>query len=247
VDLGELVATARRLLDDQPLSRTALRRLLGQRWPDRDPSALLHTIQYLVPLIHLPPAGTWRGSVTGPCALAEQWLGAPLAGAAPELLVRRYLAAFGPASVADLQAWSGLTRLGEVVEPLRPGLRHFRGEDGRELLDLPDAPRPEPDTPAPPRFLPAYDNLLLAHADRTRVVDEAHRRRVITPAVAPTILVDGFVRGTWTIGREGAAAVLRIEPFDRLSPADADLLAEEGDRLLALAEADAAGREVRFG
>ncbi|MGW5671325.1 winged helix DNA-binding domain-containing protein [Micromonospora sp. NPDC003776] len=216
VDLQELAAQAVALLAGEPLSRTRLRELLARRWPDRDRSALLHSVQYLLPLVHLPPAGTWGGRVDGPCALAEQWLGFAPAPAGPAVLVRRYLAAFGPASVRDVQAWSGLTRLAEVVEPIRRELRVFRDEQGRELFDLPDAERPDPETPAPPRLLPEYNNLLLAYADRTRALGNEERRRVITPAVAATLLVDGFVAGTWTIEWQGDAATLRLRPFGPL-------------------------------
>jgi Winged helix DNA-binding domain len=124
-----------------------------------------------------------------PYVLAESWIGRPLPAApSPEGMVERHLAAFGPASVNDIQAWSGLTRLREPVERLGAALRPFRDEHGRQLYDLPDAPRPDPDAPAPPRLLPAFDNLLLAHADRTRVMTDEHRRRVSYGAVVePTV------------------------------------------------------------
>ncbi|MCI4066991.1 winged helix DNA-binding domain-containing protein [Micromonospora sp. R77] len=244
VDPAELVAYAGTLLAGEPLSRTRLRELLARRWPDRDRSALLHSVQYLLPLVHLPPAGTWGGRVDGPCALAEEWLG-PLTPADPAVLVRRCLAAFGPASVRDVQAWSGLTRLAEVVEPLRGELRVFRDEQGRELFDLPDAERPDPDTPVPPRLLPEYDNLLLAYADRTRVLGAEERRRVITPAVAATVLMDGFVAGTWTIDRQGETATLVVRPFRRLDTVVEEVLLTEAERLAAFACPDQPDRAVR--
>jgi winged helix DNA-binding protein len=158
-------------------------------------------------------------------------------------MVMRYLAAFGPASVKDVQAWCWLTRLREVVERLRPRLRTFRDEHGTELFDLPDAPRPHPETPAPPRFLPEYDNLLLSHADRTRVIADEHRTRIFTRGAA---LLDGFARGAWTIRRERRTAVLLIESFGLLSPQDRTALTEEGSRLLGYAAADAQAHEVQF-
>jgi hypothetical protein len=159
-----------------------------------------------------------------------------------EAMVARYLTAFGPASVRDIQAWCWLTRLGAVVERLRPRLRVFRDEGGVELFDVPDGPRPDPETQAPPRFVPEYDNLLLSHADRSRVIADADRERVFTKGA---FLVDGFVRGTWRVARERGTASLLIEPFVALGTADRAAVEEEGERLLAFASAEAGSREVR--
>jgi hypothetical protein len=149
-------------------------------------------------------------------------------------MVLRYLGAFGPATVKDLQTWSGLTRLREVIEGLRPRLRAFRDEQGKELFDLPDAPRPDPDTPAPPRFLPEFDNLILSHADRSRAIANDYRKVIASRngMVPATVLVDGFVRGTWKTERTRGKATLVIEPFEPLSEEERDALAEEGWRLV---------------
>jgi hypothetical protein len=160
-------------------------------------------------------------------------------------MVTRYLAAFGPASVADVQAWSGLTRLREVTD--RMELRVFGTEDGRELLDLPDAPRPGPDTPAPVRFLPEFDNLLLSHTDRTRVMADEHRRRLfgVKNGVFPgTFLVDGFLRGSWRITTQRKSAVLTIMPWARTTKKDLAALTAEGGRMLTFAAPAAETRDV---
>jgi len=247
VDPAALAAAARRLLAERPLTRPELGRLLAERWPDHEPGALAWSAQFLVPLIHPPPSGTWGSRGPTPCVLAESWLGRPLRGRAssPDGMVKRHLAAFGPASVMDIQAWSGLTRLREPVERLGAELRPFRDEHGRQLYDLPDAPRPDPDTPAPPRFLPAVDNLLLAHADRTRVITDARRQRVCVGAVVePTVLVDGAVVAIWRIARARGTATLEVEPLGGLSGTTRAAVAGEGMRLLEFADADA--RDVRF-
>jgi hypothetical protein len=147
--------------------------------------------------------------------------------------------------VADIQAWSGLTRLREPVERLGTGLRRFRDGHGRILYDLPDAPRPDPDTPAPARFLPHFDNVLLAHADRTRIMTDEHRRRVSYGAVVePTLLVDGQVVAIWKLVLDRGQARLEIEPLSPLSPADRAAATQEGERLLAFAADDADGHDI---
>jgi hypothetical protein len=163
-------------------------------------------------------------------------------------MVLRYLRSFGPASVMDVQAWCGLTRLGEVVERLRPKLRAFRTEDGRELFDLPRAPRPHPDTPAPVRFLPVYDNVLLGHADRTRVLPDAARAALFgggTIGNVGGVLVDGTVRATWRIDRDrGGPGPMRIEPLDRLATAERASVEAEARRLFAFLSPDGTDRDV---
>jgi Winged helix DNA-binding domain len=163
-------------------------------------------------------------------------------------MVLRYLAAFGPATVRDAQTWSGLTRLSEVVDDLRPSLVTFRDEHGRELFDLPDTPRPDPDTPAPVRFLYDYDNLLLSHADRSRVTTHAFGRQGFTDdgPQPRSVLIDGQVNATWTITKHHGAATLTIRPFTRLSRQDQDELATEGAGLLAFAEPAATSHDIRI-
>jgi hypothetical protein len=250
VDLPVLLAAGRTLLLDRPRTRAELGQLLGERWPGRDPRSLAYAITNLVPTVQVPPRGIWGATGQAAYAATETWLdGRQAAELSPDDLVLRYLAAFGPATVRDVQAWCGLTRLSEVTERLRPRLRTFRDADGRELFDLPDAPRPDPDTPAPPRFLPEYDNVLLSHADRGRIIPG--RRSVPLPpglgGTTGTVLIDGFWQAIWKITRERGAASLRIEPFARLSAEQATALSSEGSRLLGFVAPDADTSHIEVG
>jgi hypothetical protein len=244
LDLAELADVSRSLLAGQALTRTELRERLAERWPDHDSNALAWSVQALVPLVHTPPNGTWgRGGAT-PFILAEEWLGEPLTGdPSVEELIRRYLTAFGPATVKDMQRWSGLTRLRAVVSAMR--LRTFRDEAGRELFDVPDGPLPDPDTPAPVRFVPEFDNLMVAYDDRSRLIDDDCRKRVFyaNAMVAATVLVDGFVRGVWSVERP---ATLQIELFSPLSGSERSAVVEEGEALLTFAAGDTDDHRVRF-
>lgn len=249
IDEHALRAAGRALLEERPRTRAELGPLLGERWPDRDTVSLAYAITYLVPLVQVPPRGVWGSNGPPAFTTVEAWLGRPLDDATgPDELVVRYLGAFGPATVQDIQTWSGLTRLRDVVDRLRPRLRTFRDEGGGELFDLPEAPRPGPDVPAPVRYLPEYDNLLLSHEDRTRFITD-DRRPPLFPgngARFGTVLVDGLHRGTWRIVRAGDAARLVVEPFVRLGEPDIAALTEEGARLLRFAADDAAADAVRF-
>lgn len=248
VDLAELAAAGRALADEAPRTFQELGLLLGERWPHADGSALGNLVRNLVPLVQVPPRGVWGESGPAAHATAEAWLGRPLdAATAPDEMVMRYFAAFGPATVRDAQHWCGLKRLNAVVDRLRPRLRAFRGESGAELFDLPDAPRPDGDTPAPVRFLPEFDNVLLSHTERTRIISEPDRKRVFTVngIIRATFLVDGFVRGMWKIEREGGAATLVLNPFVKLARAERVALEEEGGRLVRFAAEDAAHWDVR--
>jgi hypothetical protein len=248
-NLRPLLAAGRALLEERPHTSAELRARLGPRWPGRDAEALAVAIQLLVPVVQVPPRGVWGKSGRPSWTTAEAWLGGPLpAPPTPDALVLRYLAAFGPASARDVQSWSGLQGAGEVIARLRPRLRAFRDERGGELFDLPRAPRPHPDTPAPLRFLPEFDNVFLSHADRARIAgDEARRAFSATaaPGTSP-FLLDGFVAGSWRLEREKASATLVVKPLRRLPPGDADAVTGEGARLLAFLAADAGSRDVRL-
>jgi len=248
-EIEALVAVGRALLEERPCTAKELGELLQTRWPDHDPTSLARAIRHLVPLVQVPPRGVWGKSGQATLTTAEAWLG-HLLDPDPSLdeLVVRYLTAFGPATVKDVQTWSGLTRLREATERLRPRLRTFRDEQGKELFDLPDAPRPDPDTLAPPRFLPEFDNLILSHADRTRIIANDYRKVIASKngMVPATVLVDGFVRGTWKTERTRGKATLVIEPFEPLPRSDRDALIEEGEQLVRFVGDGAKAFEVRF-
>ncbi|TDB93563.1 winged helix DNA-binding domain-containing protein [Actinomadura sp. 7K534] len=252
VDLDAVFAAARAHLEAEPRTDKEVRELLAGRWPGEDAALLGWAVRCGVPLVQVPPRGIWGASGMARHTTLDAWLGG---SAVPEAtldeLVLRYLAAFGPASVRDVQQWSGLRRLGEVVERLRPGLLVFRDEDGRTLYDVPEAPRPDPGAPAPVRFVPDFDNLLLSHADRARIISEEDRRRIFTVngIIRATFLVDGFVHGMWKIEKKGGkrgGATLLITPFAPITDPERAALEEEGTRLLAAAHPDAASHKIEF-
>ncbi len=251
LDVDRLVGAAREYFEREPHPFADLRPLLSELEPDRDPSALAYAVRTSLPLVQVPSGGVWGYSGKAPFTTAERWLGRALSGSEdPRRLVLKYLAAFGPATVRDVQTWSGRMQLKQPVEELRAELRTFRDERGNELLDLPDAALPPEDTPAPPRFVPDYDNLVLSHADRGRVISEEHRKKVFLSAarVRATFLIDGFVRGAWKVEKTRKTATLVIEPFEPMSTEDRAALSDEGERLVRfLAEPQGAETfEVRF-
>lgn len=248
LDREALVAAARELLADGPRTFEELRVALAARFPDVDARALGYGVRMLVPLVMVPGAEErWAFPRTSRFAPAEAWLGGALDAPAAAGLVRAYLGAFGPAGAADLQEWSGLGGTAALFDDLRDELVVLRDEDGRELFDLPDAPRPGADADAPPRLLPEFDNLVLAYKDRRRVIADAHRPAVVTKnlRVRATFLLDGVVAGTWSATRKARRAVATLEPFGRAPrKADRDALCAEAERLLRLAEPDAASVDV---
>jgi hypothetical protein len=239
IEIGALVDAGREVLDGVALNRADLGRRLADRWPDGDQEAMAYAVTAHLALVQVPPRGVWGR--TGPAAwtLMERWLGARPAEDLADTSgwIRRYLAAFGPATLADVRAWSGVTRLGPAIDALRASLVTFRATDGRELFDLEEAPRPGPDTPAPVRFLPEYDNVLIGHADRSRIIPPG--RSIPLPpgngASMGTFLVDGMYAGLWRITRANGRATLVLEPFTALVPRDRAELETEGAGLLAFA------------
>jgi hypothetical protein len=240
LDIAALATAGREVLS-QPISGTELGALLRDRWPDREAASLAYGVRGLLPLVQVPPRGLWGRSGQPVLTTLEAWTGAPLSPMAPADMVRRYLGAFGPATVQDVQTWSGLTGLREVVHALP--LARFKDEAGRDIFDLPDAPRPDPDTPAPVRFLADFDNLLFSHADRTRVIAEAHRTYMARQRLVRAFLVDGMVAGTWTIAKRR----LTVTPFGPLSKRDRAALVAEGARLLEFVAPGADPSDVAVG
>jgi hypothetical protein len=242
---AEVVGYGRELLGEQPCTPAQLRAALGERFPAADPASLVQALRSWLPLVQVPPRGVW-GQGGGPVyGLLEDWLGEPLSDADPADLVRQYLAAFGPATPADMQKWSGCTGLKRVFTAM--DLRTYTAEDGRVLYDLPDAGLADPAQEVSARLVADFDNLLLSHADRTRILAPGHKTRVITVngLVRGTVLVDGFVGGTWQFARTDGAAAIDVTPFAPLRAADRSAL--EGEALGLLAAGDpGAAHEVRF-
>ncbi|MYW66669.1 winged helix DNA-binding domain-containing protein [Streptomyces sp. SID8379] len=243
VDVDRLAALTRTAVEEEPRTPKELRELLLAEWPDADPQALTIAARCSLPLVQVTPRGLWRRSGGVRLTTAEHWLDAPAEPTpAPDATILRYLGAFGPASVKDFQQWAGITRTKDAFERLRPSLVTFRDEHGVELFDLPDAPRPDEDTPAPPRLLAEFDNLLLSHADRTRVIHEADRGRNWQVNTAYlTFLVDGMLAGLWTLREpkkgEGTGSRLTLEPFGRLTREQREELVAEAERTAAVLEA----------
>ncbi|MFE0421776.1 winged helix DNA-binding domain-containing protein [Streptomyces sp. NPDC058953] len=253
VDLGRLAATARELVETEPRTMAELRDALLVEWPGADPLSLSVAARCLLPLVQVTPRGLWGRSGQVRLTTATHWLGRePGPPAAPEDVVTRYLGAFGPASVKDFQSWSGLTGTRDAFERLRPGLAVFHDAYGVELFDLPDAPRPDEDTPAPPRFLPEYDNLLLSHADRRRVIADDRYGALARKGNRSfcVFLLDGFLAGIWRLedggGAEGAAT-LTVQPFGELDPGRRKAVGEEAERTLVTIAPGRAAYDIRFG
>lgn len=249
LNLKEVEIAARKLLKKQPLTFDELGKRLSKKWPDRNPDALANAARAVVPLVQVPPRGIWGEGGLALHAPAETWLRRPLCTTPSlERMINRYLAAFGPATVRDVQAWSGLTGLRPILESMRENLIAFKDEEKKEFFDLPDAPRPDADTPAPPRFLPVFDNVLLSHADRRRILSEDHRKKLFGTAalLEGSVLIDGFVGAKWKVVQEPARAVLTIEQFVQLHNRDREAISQEGAGLLTFALAAIKVHEIRF-
>ena len=249
VDVAALVEDGRGLFAKQDsMSAAALRDALAKRHPEADVRAIAAVVRTSLPLVRVPDGGRWGFTPKAPFTDAERWIGKPLRKRPDRAeLVRRYLAAFGPASVRDMQTWLGGGELGPVFEKLGSELRRFRDEDGRELHDLKDAPRPPEDAPAPVRLLPEFDSLMLAHDDRTRVISDAHRKSLTTKnlRVRATVHVDGRVAGFWKLEKSRGTATVVIELLGRLRAADRKAALAEAEALAAFSEPGAKRHAAR--
>jgi hypothetical protein len=250
LDMEAVLKAGHALMATGPQTAVQLREALGPQWPDREPPALAHAVRCLLPTIQVPPRGVWGKGGNPAMSTADLWLGSPLdPSPSIDAMVLRYLNAFGPASVADVQAWSGLTKLVEVVDRLRPQLRTYTDlESGRELFDVLGNELPDPDVPAPIRFLPEYDNLLLSHADRNRMIDDAQRSRLLVRETLTrgAVLYDGRVCAMWKVQQQGKkSATLEVEPITRLTARARSSVEAEGRLLLTFVADPAAATEVR--
>ncbi|MEU9114055.1 winged helix DNA-binding domain-containing protein [Streptomyces sp. NPDC048483] len=259
VDLDRLAEAAHTLVEERPMTFKELGERLQEQWPEHERWPLSMAARQLLPLVQVTPRALWGRSGQAAHTTLEAWLGegavdgpgcqdpAPDVQDSLPAVLLRYLAAFGPASVKDMQTWCGLTRLREVVDPLRPRLRTFRDENGTELFDLPDAPRPDRDTEAPVRFLPEFDNVALSHADRTRIIAPEHQGRTWARNTAyRALLLDGTIRGLWSIQLGSGTAQLTVEPFAPLTRAERTAVEEEASGVLRMTAPEAA-YDIRYG
>jgi Winged helix DNA-binding domain len=250
VDVAALVEDGRELFErEEHMSAAALRDALAERHPEADVRAIAAVVRTSLPLVRVPDGGRWGFTPKAPFTDAQRWLGRPLRKRPDRAeLMRRYLGAFGPASVRDAEAWLGGGGLDPVFEKLRPELLSLADESGRELFDLPDAPRPPGDTAAPVRLLPEFDNLVLAHADRTRVISDDHRKALTTKnlRVRATVLVDGVVAGFWKLEKSRGEATVVVEPLVRLRADDRRAVLEEAEAMARFTEPGANTHAARI-
>jgi len=247
-DTEALISTVRPYLDEAPRTNAEISDFLAERFPDVERRTRAHAVRCLLPMAQVPPRGVLGEGGQVRTTPVDTWLGRPVHPAPSwDEVLPRYLAAFGPATVADAQKWSTVTGLAEVFERLRPALRTFRDEAGRELFDVARGRLPRADTPAPVRFLGEYDNVLLSHADRGRIVSEETRKGLAAGANGAffcTVLVDGFVHAFWRLEMEDDRVVLRIELLRGLTASERSDVSAEGRRLLAFLAPDTAGTEI---
>ena len=249
MDIERLIDIAKPYLETETPAIGALRDKLLEQEPELDKQAMAYAVRSYLPLVQIPPSGTWGVGTRATYTTAERWLGAPVSERA-DLggLFRRYLAAFGPASVMDFQTWTGMTSLKTRLAPDLKELVTYQDEGGKTLHDVPNLPVARPETPAPIRFLPEYDNILIAHKDRSRILPEAQRKKVFVSAgrVLGTVLIDGFVGAIWKARREKTKARLLVSLFASQPDEVMGAIEAEGLALQRFIEDDAVDFCVEF-
>ena len=232
LDLAPVLARGRGLVEETPLTVAQLRAALGEEWPHHDSNSLAYAVRYLVPLVQVTPRGVWGLTLPPTVTTLASWVGpkAPDTGTGVDEFVLRYLRAFGPASRADIRAWSWLSDVRSIIARLRPHLRVYRDEAGRELYDVSDGVFAERSAPAPVRFLPQYDNVFLAHADRSRVMDRVTWGASFTHR--GSFFVDGFLAGAWKLTDKKRNATLVVDIRTRKRLAERRQIREEAEALL---------------
>ncbi len=245
-DPAEVLAAAIEVADRGPATASSIGKALKDRFPTAEPLAMTVLLQVREIMVQVPPTRIWGSGHAPLLQRAPTYLQPMQSELDLTTLVRRYLAAYGPASVHDMQSWCGLTKLGEVFDAIRGELVTFTASDSRELFDLPDAPRPDADTPAPIRFMPLYDNAFLGYDNRRRMLDPRDENGGdFLRDAKPTVLVDGVITATWTIERRKATAMLTVTPKWTLRKADIAAIEHEAERLIRFMEETAETFEVR--
>lgn len=249
VDVAKVLAMAKAYIGETPHTFAEISAYFTEQMPQFDIGAIRYTIRTQLPLVQVPVSSGWSYPGNPQFTLAEGWLGKPIPTENHfRTLVLRYLAAFGPATVTDLQKWSGIPKLKAAVEKLKHELVTYRDETKRELFDLPELPIIDADTPASIRFLPEFDNILLAYDKRTRIIANEYKSKVYLPGlrVAATLLIDGFVGGVWRMSTKKKITTLEIEPFHKLSKTNYDVLIEEAEKLVRFVEPEAQTHAVQI-
>lgn len=247
LDIDRLIQIAKPYLEAEQPAIGALRDKLQEHFPDQDKQAMAYAVRSYLPLVQIPPSGTWGVGTRATYTSAESWLGR----AEPAdlgALFRRYLAAYGPASVMDFQTWTGMISLKSQIVATLNELAEYRDDAGKACYDLPDLSLADPDEPAPIRFLPEYDNILIAHRDRRRILPEEHRKKVFVSAgrVLGSVLIDGFVGAIWRVEQDKTRATLQVSLFEDAAEVARDAIEAEGLALLRFIAEDADAYSVEF-
>lgn len=247
-DEKAVLRAAIKLIDEEPMTAGALGTLLKEKFPTAEPLSMTALLQSNETLIQVPPTRIWGSGHAPILTRLEKWLPPPYQRPiGRETLVRRYLRAYGPASVNDMQIWSRLTKLNEEFEALRDELVTFTDEAGRVLYDLPDAPRPDAETPAPVRFLPLYDNVYLGYDNRRRMLSEATAHMVnLFQAFKPAVLIDGVIDAGWVVTAKKGAALLEVECYRKLLKRETRELETEGLAFLKFMRPEARSWDVEL-